>query len=73
MKRTRLTLSVTVVVVAIVVFGVGSYILKVNRAVAGATESKAEAEPNKPSEVKKPAAPKATATATVAEKPADSN
>ncbi|MDH4239030.1 MAG: hypothetical protein OEW48_05675, partial [Phycisphaerae bacterium] len=69
MKRTRLTLSVTVVVVAIVVFGVGSYILKVNP--AAAVESQANSEPNKPGEVKKPAEPKAPEKATEAEKPAE--
>lgn len=71
MKRTRLTLSVTVVVVAIGVLGVGSYILKVNPATA--VESKTDTEPNKPSEVKKPAEPNAPEKATEAEKPGDSN
>jgi general secretion pathway protein D len=64
-------LSVTVVIVAIVVFGVGSYILKVNP--AAAVESKADTEPNKPSEVKKPAEPNAPEKTTEAEKPVDSN
>ncbi|MGB2809903.1 MAG: secretin N-terminal domain-containing protein [Sedimentisphaerales bacterium] len=71
MKRTRLTLSVTVVVVAIVVFGVGSYILKVNPATA--VESQTDTEPNKPSEVKKPAEPNAPEKATEAEKPGEPN
>ena len=71
MKRTRLTLSVTVVVVALVVFGAGSYILKVNRVVAGAAETKADSEPNKPAQAEKPADPNATQKPTEAEKPAD--
>ena len=71
LKRKRLTLSVTVIVVAIVVFGVGSYILKVNPATA--VESQADSESNKPSEVKKPAEPNAPEKATEAEKPGDPN
>ena len=71
MKRTRLTLSVTVIVVAIALFGIGSYILKVKP--VAAVESKADSEPNKPSEAKKPDEPKAPEKATEAEKPAEPN
>jgi general secretion pathway protein D len=55
--------------VAIVIFGVGSYILKVNP--AAAVESQADSESNKSSEVKKPAEPKTPEKATEAEKPAE--
>jgi general secretion pathway protein D len=73
LKRTRITLSVTVVVVALIVFGAGSYILKVNRVVAGAAETKAYTEPNKPSEAQKPGDPNAPKKAAEAEKTADPN
>ncbi len=73
LKRSRITLSVTVVVVALVVFGAGTYILKVRRVVAGAVESKAGTEPNKPSEVQKPGDPNAPKKAAEAEKPRDSD
>ena len=72
LKRTRITLSVTVVVVALIVFGVGSYILKVNLA-KGAAESKVDPETNKSGEAQKPSDPNATEKTTEAEKPADSN
>jgi general secretion pathway protein D len=66
-------LSVTVVVLALIVFVAGSYILKVNRVVAGAAETKADTEPNKPSEAQKPGDPNAPRKAAEAEKPADSD
>jgi len=72
LKRIRITLSVTVVVVALIVLGVGSYILKVNLA-KGAAESKAGTETNKPGEAQKPGDPNAPEKAAEAEKPADSN
>jgi len=65
-------LSVTVFIVALIVFGVGSYILKVNLA-KGAAESKAGAETKKSSEAQKPSDPNAPEKAAEAEKPADSN
>jgi len=72
LKRTRITLSVTVVIVALIVFGVGSYILKVNLA-KGAAESKAGTETTKSSEAQKPSDPNAPEKAAEAAKPADSN
>jgi type II secretory pathway component GspD/PulD (secretin) len=64
-------LSVTVIVVAIAAFGIGSYILKINP--AAAVESKADSESNKSSEAEKSAEPKTTEKSTEAEKPADPN
>ncbi|NIP25999.1 MAG: hypothetical protein GWN67_16790 [Phycisphaerae bacterium] len=71
MKRTRLTLSVTVIIVAVALVGIGSYILKVNP--AAAVESKADSESTKSSEAEKPAETKAPEKATEPEKPAEPN
>jgi len=57
--------------VAIALFGVGSYILKVNP--VAAVESKADSESNKSSEAEKPAEPQAPEKASEPEKPVEPN